>query len=159
MRITLSHAACVLAAMAAAPAAAREIPYDFVVCNHAVHTPLEAGPDVVAFGVEQWGIVASSTTPEFENATTHCVGFMRIVGGKPSGKGMCKWFAASGDTSLGEWEISAGGDNRWTWISGTGAFKGVSGTQSRFKALGMGKPAAPGTSQSCRRDWGSYTLP
>lgn len=159
MRFSWSLTVLALATVVAVPAAAREVPYDFVVCNHSLNTPLEAGPDLVAFGVEQWGIVASSTTPEFENATTHCVGYLRIVGGKPSGKGMCKWFTSAGDTSVGEWEIPANGDGRWTWLAGTGAFKGVSGTNSQFKGLGMGKPAAPGTSQSCRRDWGTYTLP
>lgn len=157
--VALALAACTLAASLATSVSAREVAYDFVVCNHTRHTPLDAGPEGVAFGVEQWGIVASSTTPEFENATTHCVGTMRVVGGKPSGKGMCKWFSAAGDTALGEFEVPPSGENRWTWLWGTGAWKGVTGTNSQFKSLGSGKPAAPGTSQSCRRDWGSYTLP
>lgn len=159
MRIAPSIAVLSLAAVAAAPTTAREVSYESIVCSHARHMLLEAGPDMVAFGVEQWGVVARTNVPEFENGTTHCVGYLRIVAGKPIGKGMCKWIAASGDTAVGEWEHPESGDNRWTWLSGTGAFKGISGANGSFKALGPTKPAAPGTSQNCRRDWGSFTLP
>jgi len=46
----------------------------------------------------------------------------------------------------------------WTWLAGTGKFKGIQGGGS-FKQLFNGKPVEPGTTQGCRRDWGKYTLP
>lgn len=142
-----------------AGAAARDVAYEIVVCNHAKQTMLEANADMVAFGLEQWGVVASSTVPELEKATTHCVGYMRIAGGKPVGKGMCKWFTPSGDTAVGEWEIPPEGDPAWVWMAGTGALKGIRSTGSTFRTIISGKPAQPGTSQSCRKDWGTYTVP
>lgn len=141
------------------PAAlAREVAYDFVVCNHARQTVLEANADLVALGVEQWGVVSSSSTREWDGATTRCVGALRLVGGKPIGKGLCKWFHANGDTAIGEWEYPATGDPTWTWLAGTGGLKGISGS-GHFKPTVNGKPAEAGTSQSCRQDWGRYTLP
>lgn len=156
------NARCVLASLVialAAPAAwGRDVSYDFVVCSHSRQTLLEANADIVAFGVEQWGIVSGSTTKEWENATTRCVGALRLVAGKPVGKGMCKWFSAAGDTAVGEWEYPATGEPSWTWLTGTGGLKGITGSGT-FKSVASGKPAEAGTSQSCRRDWGKYSLP
>jgi hypothetical protein len=137
----------------------RDVDYDFVVCSQSKQTLLEASPELVALGVESWGVVASSTTKEFEKATTHCVGYMRVVAGKPVGKGMCKWFNMAGDTGIGEWEMPESGENSWRWLAGTGGLKGISSVKSSFASLGNGKPVEPGTSQGCRRDWGIYRLP
>ena len=137
---------------------AREVGYDFVVCSHARHSMLEANADIVAFGFEQWGVVSTSTSREWDKATTRCVGSLRIVAGKPVGKGLCKWFTAAGDTALGEWEYPAAGEPSWTWLAGSGGLKGIAG-RGQFSALGSGVAAQADTSQSCRRDWGRYTLP
>lgn len=145
--------------MLGATAWGRDVDYDFVVCSHGRQTVLESGPNLVALGTESWGVVASSTTREFDKATTHCVGYLRIVGGKPVGRGLCKWASLAGDTSIGEWEMPESGDNSWKFLGGTGAWKGVSSKVARFTSLGNGKPIEPGTSQGCRRDWGTYSLP
>jgi hypothetical protein len=144
--------------LAATGAWSRDVTYDFVVCGHARETMLEASADIVALGFEQWGVVASSTTKEWEGATTRCVGAMRLIAGRPVGKGLCKWFNTAGDTAVGEWEYPAGGDAKWTWLAGTGGLKGITGTGT-FMTVVRGKPAEAGTSQSCRRDWGQYSLP
>lgn len=137
---------------------AEDFTYDFVACTHSKQTMLEANSDTVAFGIESWGTVASSTTKAWESASTHCVGYVRIVAGKPAGKGVCKWNHVTGDTAVGEFEFSAAGEPTWTWLSGTGKLKGITGGGT-FRELSSGKPAAAGTSQGCRRDWGKYTLP
>ena len=142
----------------AIPASAAEFAYDFVACTHGTSKMLESGPDLVALGAESWGIVANSTTKEWENATTHCVGYMRIVGGKPVGKGVCKWVYPTGDTAVGEWEMPATGENSFTWLAGTGKLKGIQGGGS-FQTITKAKPVEAGTGQSCRRDWGKYTVP
>lgn len=143
-----------------APAAwSRDVNYDFVVCTHGTQNVLEAGPNLTALGVESWGVVATSTTPEWEKATTRCVGYLRIMAGKVAGKGLCKWFNMAGDTALGEWEISDTGENTWKWLTGTGGLQGIKSVKSTWSSLGNGKPAAPGTSQGCRRDQGTYSLP
>lgn len=139
-------------------ASAEEMSYDFVACTHSKHTLLEANSDIVALGLELWGSVASSTTKMFENATTHCAGYIRLIAGKPVGKGICKWTLVSGDTAVGEFEHPQNGEAAWTWLSGTGKLKGIAGGGT-FRELSSTKPAAPGTSQGCRRDWGKLNVP
>lgn len=119
---------------------------------------LESGHELTALGLESWGIVASSTIKECENATTRCVGYLRVAGGKMVGKGLCRWGQDGGDTAAGEWEMQPSGENRWTWLSGTGKLAGIKGGGT-FQTLTRAKAAEPGTGQSCRRDWGQYTLP
>lgn len=137
---------------------AEDFTYEFIACTHLKQTMLEANSDIVAFGLESWGSVASSTTPTWENASTHCVGYVHILAGKRAGKGVCKWTLVTGDTGVGEFEFSSAGEPTWNWLSGTGKLKGITGSGT-FRHLPPGKPAAAGTSQGCRRDWGKYTLP
>jgi hypothetical protein len=149
----------VLALSAFAPMSqAAEAAYDFSVCTHSRTTLIEGSPDLVAFGLESWGVVSTSTTKEWENATTRCAGYIRVMAGKQVGRGVCKWIQATGDTATGEWEYPAAGEPSWRWLVGTGKLKGITGGGT-FKALTSAKPAELGTSQGCRRDWGNYTLP
>ena len=156
MRLVLIAAAI---GLAAGGTWARDVDYDFVVCNHGRGVMLEASADIVGMGTESWGIVATSTTKDWENATTHCVGYLRIMAGKRVGKGLCKWFFMSGDTAIGEWEIPESGQNSFRWLSGTGGLKGITTATSNFTTVGQGKPADQGTGQDCRRDWGRFALP
>lgn len=155
---------CLLASMAvtaftlAAPAAAADTAYDFTVCTHSRHTVVEANAELVALGVENWGVVASSSAKEWEGATTHCTGYVRVIGGRPVGKGVCKWFQAGGDTAVGEFEYPPAGEPAFTWLAGTGRLKGLAGSGS-FRETVTGRPAEPGTAQGCRRDWGRYSTP
>jgi hypothetical protein len=135
-----------------------EAPYDFTVCTHGKRTALEANADIASFGVESWGVVASSTTPFWERASTHCVGYLRVVSGKLVGKGNCKWVEAGGDSAVGEFEYPTTGDPTWTWLVGSGKLKGISGGGT-FRELFSAKPADPTTSAGCRRDWGKFSLP
>lgn len=145
-------------AVAAQGAFAAEAPYDFTACTTSRRIALEANADIVAFGVESWGVVASSTTPFWEKASTHCVGYLRIMGGKPVGKGSCKWTEAGGDTAVGEFEYPPTGEPTWTWLSGSGKLKGISGGGT-FREVFSAKPADPAMSGGCRRDWGKFSLP
>lgn len=135
-----------------------ETAYDFVACGNSKITMLEARADLTAFGVELLGIVATSTTKEMENMTQHCLGTMRVVDGKQTGKGMCKWTDPAGNTFVGEWEMNATGEGTWVFLSGTGKFKGIKGGGS-FQYLSKARPIVEGTAQSCRRDRGAFTLP
>lgn len=152
---------CVFSAaigVAAVPAAvAVEVPYDFIACSHGQRTMLEANGDIAAFATQGWGTVASSTGKEFEKASTHCMGYTRVIGGKPYGKGLCKWVFANGDTGVGEYEYGAA-PARFTWLTGTGGLKGIQGGGT-FAPVFDAKPAQEGTGQGCRRDWGKFTLP
>jgi hypothetical protein len=135
-----------------------DVSYDFVACTHSRHVLLEANDEIVALGLEVWGVVASSTTKEWENASTHCVGSLRVVKGIPVGKGLCKWADSAGNTAVGEFEYPPVGEPAWKWLSGTGKLKGITGAGT-FRDMFSAKPIEPGTSQGCRRDWGTYTLP
>jgi hypothetical protein len=156
MRARLSVAAALLLLAPAAPAA--EVAYDFVVCTHGKGYPLEANADIVAYAVENWGVVASSTSREWGNASTHCLGHMRVMGGRKVGRGLCKWMQASGDTAVGEFDFPAAGDPSFTWLSGTGKLKGIAGGGT-FRDLFDARAVDPPTVQGCRRDWGRYRLP
>jgi hypothetical protein len=160
MRVSMAVPRLLLVAVAAlAPRAwGAETAYDFVACGNSKITMLEARADLTAFGVELLGIVATSTTKDLENATQHCLGTMRVVEGKQTGRGMCKWTDPGGNTFVGEWEMTATGEGTWTFLSGTGRFKGIKGAGS-FQYLSKAKPIVDGTAQSCRRDRGTYSLP
>jgi hypothetical protein len=137
---------------------AAESEVDFVKCSSAKTTSLNVGGDVTAIGMENWGIVASGASKEFENSSTHCVGFFRIIGGKRAGRGMCKMLDPAGDTVLGEFEILGPGAGSWEFVAGTGKFKGIAGS-GQWKVYTTAKPSAEGTSQFCERYTGKYTLP
>ncbi len=147
-----------LLGFAAAGALAAEAAYDFTVCTTSKRVMLEANADIVAFGVENWGTVASSSTKLFEQASTHCVGALRIVGGKPVGKGMCKWAFVGGDSGVGEWEYPLNGEPTWNWLAGSGKLKGVTG-KGTFKEVFSAPVSDPAMSGGCRRDWGTINLP
>ena len=55
-----------------------EVAYDITVCTHGRTTMLESNPEITAFGVESWGIVTNASVPQWEKATTHCVGLSLI---------------------------------------------------------------------------------
>lgn len=152
------HLIVLIVAAMAQPAIAAEVSYDFTACTSGRRIAVEANADIVSFGIETWGVVASSTTAFWEKASTHCVGYIRVAGGKPIGKGTCKWTESGGDTAVGEWEYPTSGDPSWTWLSGTGKLKGISGGGT-FRELFSAKPTDPAVSGGCRRDWGKYSLP
>jgi hypothetical protein len=151
-----------LAVLAAAAlvqgALAAETAYDFVVCTHGKPSVmLEASGDITGYSVEGWGVVATSKTKEWDNASTHCVGYMRWIEGRPIGKGLCKWTQMTGDSAVGEWEYLPGGQRRYTWLVGSGRLKGIAGSGS-FEEMPQAQTVDKGTSQGCRHDWGSYSV-
>ena len=149
----------VIALMAAgSPAWAAESQYSGTFCGHAKATVLQASPELTLLMSESWGI----QTPEsgfkpWANATVHCVGYRRVIQGKATALGACRWTDSTGDTFAGEYRILPDEPSLWTFLGGTGKWKGVQGTGT-FKFASMGKPAADGTTQYCTEHQGSYTL-
>jgi len=137
---------------------AAETPYDFVACFSYKVTPVETTADITAVGLEGWGIVASSTTKEWENATAHGVYVNWSMGGKAGGKSLLKWLTAAGDTIVGQADVTGTGEGTWAFLSGTGKLKGIQGG-GWWKAVSAAKPIVQGTAQSCHHIWGKYTLP
>jgi hypothetical protein len=136
---------------------AAEKAYEHVWCFSGKVMALESTADITALSVDSLGIVTHSTAKEFENASGHCVGYVRIMAGKSVGKGLCKFLGSEGDSSVLEWDLT-GTESPWSFLSGTGKFKGIQGG-GLWKNVASGKPIAEGTVQNCDKAWGKYKLP
>lgn len=149
-----------LASVGFAPGSqAAEAEYSGTFCMTSKPTVLESNPDVTTLVFDAWGIqTPNSTFKPWENATMHCVGYMRIMAGKTTARGSCRWVDAAGDTFTGEYEDAPDMPGKWTFLTGTGKWKGIQGSGT-YKVVSYGKPAAPGTSQLCREHSGKYILP
>lgn len=160
----MNHRVCglVLPLLLIVPASiwAAEAEYDFVHCGNAKLTPIESSADITVLGLETWGIVSStaSTTKAFEKMTHHCVGYVHVAGGKRTMKGVCKYIDTDGDVLTGEFETLPEKEGVWTFLAGTGKFKGIKGAGT-YRTTLAGKPVAEGTSQTCTRATGKYSTP
>ena len=111
------------------------------------------------FSNEFWYIVVPPATPKvFENNTAHCVAYNRIMQGKVTDMGSCRWTDPEGDTFIGEYVDAPDKPGAWTFLSGTGKWKGISGGGT-YQPVAMGKPAADGSMGFCTLITGKYTLP
>jgi len=151
--------AVTIATLVLAPAArAAEVTYDLVHCGSMKPTVLEAREGVFVMVMDYYDIVASSTNKDWASATAHCGGHWRVVDGKESSGGVCKWVLPSGDTAVLEWKGTGPGEGSVVFLSGTGKLKGIQGG-GPWKIVSNAKPADEGTSQRCVHSWGKYTLP
>ena len=157
---TVGAALATLTLAGFAPGAqATETEYGGTFCMTSKPTVLESNADVTTLIYEGWGIqTPNSTFKPWENATMRCVGYMRIMGGKPTAKGSCRWVDSAGDSFTGEYEDTPDMPGKWIFLAGTGKWKGITGSGT-YKTVSYGKPAAPGTSQLCREHSGKYILP
>jgi hypothetical protein len=92
------------------------------------------------------------------NATNHCTGNVIIVQGKTTGHGECLWTDSDGDTFLGTFVDEPGRPGVWTFLNGTGKWKGVTGSGT-YQYVSSGKPHADGSNEACVTHNGKYTLP
>jgi hypothetical protein len=137
-----------------------ESEYNATWCGTAKNTVLESGPDMMLFSQESWGIMTptSKANDPFQDATTHCVGYVRILYGKTTAMGSCRWTDNTGDTFVGEFEDVPGKPDMWTFLAGKGKWKGIHGGGTG-RVVGAGKPAQSDTSQVCTEVSGKYKLP
>lgn len=150
-------AAFALAAFASAAWAAEE--YGGTFCGHVKRNVLESNADLTVVATETWAIqTPTSTFKPWENATVHCVGYQRILQGKFSGKGSCRWVDSTGDMFIGESEDQPGKPGVWTFLGGTGKWTGIQGSGTYQRIIGS-KPAADGSVEICISHSGKYTLP
>jgi len=158
-RILLTVFALCGATALAASAQAGEIEYGGTFCSHSRTTILQASPDVTAFDVESWGIqTPDSTFKPWANATNHCAGNILVVQGKASSHGECLWTDSDGDTFIGTFADDAGKPGTWTFVGGTGKWKGVSGGGA-YQYVSSSKPRPDGTGEGCTSHSGKYLLP
>jgi hypothetical protein len=130
-------------------------PYDITVCGSATVTMLSASKELTVFIVESRSITRSNhTNKHFDNATAHCGYVVRVMNGKMTGNGYCKFMDPEGDITVGETTID-GAEGTWKFLQGTGKWKGIDGG-GKHRAITQGKPITPGTTQSCRRATGEF---
>jgi hypothetical protein len=78
--------------------------------------------------------------------------------GKFSQNGACQYTGPDGQTFIGEYAVGPDKPPTWTFIGGTGKWKGISGGGA-YKTTVMGKPFADGSGTICLSHQGKYTLP
>ena len=149
-------AAALLAVSATAIGAETE--YSGTVCGFSKMTMLQASPEVTVFTDESWGMqTPDSTFKPWANGTVHCAQYHKVLQGKETTLGSCQWTDNTGDTFIGESTQAADTPGVWTFLGGTGKWKGVSGGGT-FKVVSLGKPGPDGIN-FCFTHTGKYTLP
>ncbi len=136
---------------------AAETEYNGTWCGHSKSTLLVASPELTVFAPETWAIEVPGSTPKvLANSAVHCVGYYRIMAGQTTAVNSCRFTDPTGDSFTGEARIEPGKPNVWTFLNGTGKWKGIKGTGS-FESLSRTKPRQDG-SELCMHHWGAYTL-
>jgi hypothetical protein len=159
MKKLMCAAAVALAATATAAYPA-ETEYKGLWCGHAKINMLGSSPELTAYTSEVWAveIPGASVPKSLESATVRCVAYTRVVQGKVTARSMCRFTETTGDTFTGEATVVPDQPNAWTFLAGTGKWKGVQGTGT-WQYVSRSKPAADGTSELCLQHSGAYTLP
>jgi hypothetical protein len=133
-------------------------PYDLTNCFCGESTMVVASKELVVMGYELKGIVQDNLdTKVFANMSFQCVGITKIVAGKPTGQGICKFMDKDGDYLVGE-TTSAGAKGTWKAFYGTGKWKGITGSGTNMYITNS-NPIVKGTFQNCTRATGTYELP
>jgi len=155
----LACATAVALALGAGTAFAMDIQYSGTWCGHTAAKVLVAGPELTVLSTETWAIeTPGSSKPEvLDNAAVHCVGYVRILNGKSRSTAACHFTNAAGDTVTGEAVSGPDNPGTWTFLVGTGKWKGIRGGGT-YKIVSRGKPAQ-GASALCLSHSGTYSLP
>lgn len=133
-------------------------PYDLTNCFSGETTMLVASQELVVFSYDLKGICRSNNDDKlFDNSSFQCVGISRVVAGKPTGQGICKFLDKDGDFLVGE-SNTTGAEGMWKVIYGTGKFKGMAASGKNMYITNS-KPIIEGTFQNCNRATGNYELP
>ena len=133
-------------------------PYDITNCWSGESIMLVASEELVVMSYDLKGICRDNLdTKAFDNMTFQCVGTSKIVAGKPTGNGYCKFMDKDGDLLVGE-TTSAGPEGTWKALYGTGKWKGITGSGKNMYITNS-KPIVEGTFQNCMGSTGTYELP
>ncbi len=154
-----SALAALVASVLATSALAGETDYGGTFCGHWKSMMVQASPEVSAFNTEFWGVqTPDSGFKLWANATNHCMENDIIIQGKMSAHGECLWTDADGDTFIGTYVDEPGKPGVWTFLGGTGKWKGVTGGGT-YQHVSSSKPRPDGTGEGCTTHSGKYTLP
>ena len=131
--------------------------YDLTNCWSGETTMLFVSKELVVMSYDIKGICRSNTdNKDFDNMSFQCVGISRIVAGKTTGNGYCKFIDKDGDFVVGE-TTSTGPEGTWQAMHGTGKWKGIVG-HGKNMAITNSKPIVEGTMQNCNRATGTYMI-
>jgi len=154
-----SVATLAIAMGAAAASHAEEADYKLTACGHLTTVMLQSGPDLSVWSQQVWYAIAPPAVPRvFENNAGHCVDYFRAMNGKLTHMGSCRWTDPDGDTFIGEAVDVPDKPGVWTFLSGIGKWKGISGTGT-YSVLNISKPVADGSQDLCVLLTGKYALP
>ena len=155
----LACAAAVAAMASAGAVAAAGTDYSGQWCGHVKSEMLVAGPELTVFSAETWAIETpgASTPKDMENSAVHCVGYVRIMHGKQWSTTACQFTDPGGDTFTGEAVNEPDKPGTWTFLHGTGEWKGIQGG-GHYETVSRSKPVQ-GSSAMCLKHSGSFTLP
>lgn len=156
-------AAVALLSVSASALAARAAETDYTgltVCGQSKDTVLYSGPGLRVSLWEFNGVVPAEAAFKgpLRNATAHCMAYHRVLQGKFSGTAACLWTDALGNSFIGETVDVPDKPGVWTFLSGTGKWKGISGGGT-YTITAAGKPAADGTMGICFSPTGKWMLP
>ncbi len=133
---------------------------DFTGCRSSTSTILSATKELVVLSFDLKGIDRSNHENKlFDNFSHNCNGVYMVAGEKTSGNGFCKYMAPDGDFTVLEWKnTGTRGKGTWTFLHGTGKFKGITGGGD-YDTVARAKPIVKGTVQTCIRVTGTMDLP
>jgi hypothetical protein len=139
---------------------AEEKPMSLTSCRSGTVDMLSASKELAVYRYELKGIDQDRNEDKtFENFTHRCMGVSRVQGDVNSTSGYCKYMDPDGDFWIVEFNGESGGKKLpWTFIQGTGKWKGIKGGGTAQNYT-RGKPIAEGTFQMCTKIEGTYELP
>ena len=129
-------------------------------CRSGTVEMLSASKELAVYRWELKGIDQDRNEDKtFENFTHRCMGVARVQGDVNWTSGYCKYMDPDGDFWIVEFNGESGGKKLpWTFIQGTGKWKGIKGGGTA-QAITKGKPIVKGTFQYCAKITGKYELP
>jgi len=140
------------------PIARAQTPFDFTLCATGTNTMVFESKELTVLGRQGMGIIFSNHENRiFNDMTWLFVGIDKIADGKPTALLYSKFVDPDGDIIVGEFAITEA-ERTLKFLHGSGKWKGIKG-EGKGKRTAGGKPAAPGTYQTCVRYTGTLELP
>jgi len=117
--------------------------------------------ELTIYTSEVWGIATSNNENKaFENMTSYCLAMRKFVAGRPQ-KSLTysKFTDKDGDFFVVETIGSEAAESDWTFLQGTGKWKGITGGGKSWFTIRMVKGGTPGTFHGRVRLTGTFELP
>ena len=121
-------------------------PIDVTDCFSGTANFLMKSEELTIMAVDAKGIIRDNLENKiFDNITFHCVGLIKMMGGKRTNTELCKYMDPGGDLFIVE-----GHEGNAKFIHGTGKWKGIR-VEFTAKRFTRGKPITPDTFQGCAK--------